>query len=73
MTIVCQIYKNKEKSKDPTKYRGISLLLMLGKIFYSILAGSLSNWLINHKILSKFQAVFFKGKRAINNIFVIKL
>jgi hypothetical protein len=32
----------------------------------------LRDWLVNNKILSRFQAGFVKGKRTTNNIFVIK-
>ena len=47
-----------------------SVLLVVGKIFSSILAGRLSQLLINCKMLEKFQAVFVKGNRTTDNIFV---
>jgi hypothetical protein len=34
LAILSQIYKNKGKSGDCTKYRGTSLLLVMGKIFF---------------------------------------
>ena len=49
-----------------------SILLVLGKMFSSILAGRLSKWLINNKMLTKFQAGFVKRNRTTENIFVSK-
>jgi hypothetical protein len=57
---------------EPGNYRGISLLSVLCRIYFGILAGRLRDWLIKNKILSKFQAGFVKGKRSTDNIFVIK-
>jgi hypothetical protein len=48
------------------------LLSICGKIFSGILAGRLRDWLINRKILPRFQAGFIKGKRTTDNVFVIK-
>jgi hypothetical protein len=47
-----------------------SISLVVGKMFSSILAGRLIKWLINHKMLGKFQAGFVQGKRNTDNIFV---
>jgi hypothetical protein len=52
--------------------RGISLVLVLCKIYSGILAGSLRDWLINNKTLSRFHMGFVKVKRTTDNIFVIK-
>jgi hypothetical protein len=65
-------YKGKGYREKPGNYRGISLLSVCGKIFSGMLAGRLRDWLINHKMLSRFQAGFIKGKRTMNNTFVIK-
>jgi hypothetical protein len=72
ISIICQIYKGRCKRGEPGNYRGISLLSVLCKMYSSILAGRLRNWLVNNKILSRFQAGFVKGKRSTDNIFVIK-
>jgi hypothetical protein len=40
-----------------------SILLVRGKKFSNILAVSLSKWLINYKMLAKFQTGFVKGNR----------
>jgi len=48
------------------------VLLVVGKKFSIILAGRFSKWLINHKMLTKLQAGFVKGKTTANNILVSK-
>jgi hypothetical protein len=72
IAIVCPIFKGKGKIQEPGNYRGIALLLALGKIYSGMLAGRLRDWLINNRILSKFQAGFVINKRTTDNIFVIK-
>jgi hypothetical protein len=72
IAISCPVYKGKGKRRKPGNYRGISLLSVLCNIYSSILAGRLRDWLINNKILSRFQAGFVKHKRTTENIFVIK-
>jgi hypothetical protein len=44
----------------------------LGKIFSGILAGRLRDWLVNHEVLSTFQAGFVRGKRTLDNVSIIK-
>jgi hypothetical protein len=72
IAVICPVYKGRGKRGEPGNYRGISLLLVLCKIYSGILAGRLRDWLLNNKILSRFQAGFMKDKRATDNIFVIK-
>jgi len=50
-----------------------SILLVVVKMLSSILAGRFSKWLINHKLLTKFQAGFVKGNRTADNIFVSEI
>jgi phage antirepressor YoqD-like protein len=50
----------------------ISPVSVLCKIYSGIPAGRLRDWLINNKILSRFQAGFVKDKRTTDNIFPIK-
>jgi hypothetical protein len=62
IAIICPVYKGKGKWGEPGNSRGISLLSVLGKIYFGILADRLRDWLINNKILSRFQAEFVKDK-----------
>jgi hypothetical protein len=41
-------------------------------MFSGILAGRLRDWLVNHEVPSTFQAGFVKGKRTLDNVFIIK-
>jgi len=50
-----------------------SILLVVVKMLSSILAGRFSKWLINHKLLTKFQAGFVKGNRTADSIFVSEI
>jgi hypothetical protein len=70
--IIHPIYKGRGARGKPGNYRGVSHLSVCGKVFSGILAGRLREWLINHKRLSRLQAGFIKGKRTMDNIFVIK-
>jgi hypothetical protein len=72
IAVICPIYKGRGKRGEPGNYREISLLSVLCKIYSGILAGRLRDWLVNNKILSRYQAGFVKDKRATDNIFVIK-
>jgi hypothetical protein len=72
IAIICPIYNGKDERGEPGNYTGISLLSVLCKIYSSNLDGRLRDWLINNKILSRFQAGFVKVKRTAENIFVIK-
>jgi hypothetical protein len=72
IAIICPIYKGNGKQGEPGNYRRISILSVLVKIYSGILAGRLSDWLINNKTLSRFQAGFVKDKSPADNIFVIK-
>jgi hypothetical protein len=70
-TIICLICKGKGCTDEPGYYRGMSLLSVLGKIFSGILAGRVRDWLVNHEVLSTFQAGFVRGKRTLD-VFIIK-
>jgi hypothetical protein len=41
-------------------------------MFLGILAGRVRDWLVNHEVLSTFQAGFVRGKRTLHNVFIIK-
>jgi hypothetical protein len=70
IAIVCPIYE--DKIREPGSYRGIALLSALGKIYSGMLSSRLRDWLINNRIMPKFQAGFVLKKRIMDNIFVIK-
>jgi hypothetical protein len=44
----------------------------LGKMLAGMLAGGVRDWLVNHEVLSTFQAGFVRGKTTLNNVFIIK-
>jgi hypothetical protein len=44
----------------------------LEKLFSGILAGRIRDWLADHEVLSIFQAEFVRGKRKLDNVFIIK-
>jgi hypothetical protein len=71
IAIVCPVYKGKGKTRERGNYRAVALLSALGKIYSGVLASRLRDWLINNRILSKFQAAFMITKRTMYNIFVI--
>jgi hypothetical protein len=66
------MYKGKGCTDEPGNYRGISLVSVLGKIFYGIVAGRLIDWIVNHKVLLIFQVGFVRGNRTLDNVFIIK-
>jgi hypothetical protein len=41
-------------------------------MFSGILAGRVRDWLVNHEVLSTFHAGFVRGKRTLDNVFIIK-
>jgi hypothetical protein len=41
-------------------------------MFSGIQAGRVRDWLVNHEVLSTFQAGFVRGKRTLDNGFIIK-
>jgi hypothetical protein len=71
-TIICPIYKGRGYIDEPGHNRGISLLSVFGKMFSGILTGKLRDWLMNREVLSTIQAGFVRGKRTLDNVFIIK-
>jgi hypothetical protein len=71
-SIICPLYEGKGCIDERGHYRGISLLSGLGKMFSGILADRVREWLVNHEVLSAFQTGFVKGKRTLDNVFIIK-
>jgi hypothetical protein len=72
IAIIHPIYKGKGNRKEPGNYRGTSLLSVLGKVFSRILAARLSDWLVNHNASLEFQVGFVEGRKAMDNISIIK-
>ena len=73
-TVGAIIPKNKQKGdiKDPSSYRGITLLSCIGKVLTSILNERLTKFLETNKILSKNQAGFRKRYPTNDHIFLFK-
>ncbi len=57
---------------DPNRYRGISIVSCLGKLFCSVLNGRLSKFVSEHKLNSIYQSGFTPGCRTTDNILVLK-
>ena len=53
-------------------FRGITLLSTLGKLFTKVLNNRLTFWSDTYDIISYSQAIFRKGRRTIDNIFIIQ-
>jgi hypothetical protein len=72
IAIIHPIYKGKGNHTEPRNYAGILLLTILGEVFSGIFAGRLNDWFMNHNAFSEFQIGFVKGRKAMDNIFIIK-
>ena len=57
--------------RNPDNYRGITLMSILGKIYFSILNKRLAIWVEDYIKLSEEQAGFRKGYSTLDNIFVL--
>ena len=60
-----------EARVDPNRYRGITLLSIVGKIYTSILNTRLYNWCDNNNILVDEQCGFRKSRSTIDHIFTL--
>ena len=56
---------------DPGKYRGITLLSVLGKTYTAVLNNRLSNWIENNNILADEQAGFRPNRSITDQLFVL--
>ena len=68
---IIPLYKNKGSKIDPAKYRPITLLSCVGKLFTSILYHRHSTFLEENKILNETQSGFRKEYSTIDNIFTM--
>ena len=64
------IYKKGDKS-DPSNYRSITLLNVMGKIFSSILRHRISDWAEANGILNESQFEFSENRRTTDAIFIL--
>ena len=62
---------SEEAKYDPGKYRGITLLSVLGKTYTSILNERLSNWVEQNNVLVEEQAGFRKGRSTIDQLLIL--
>jgi hypothetical protein len=66
------IYKGKGDKRDVANYRGISLLSTLSKENAGVLARRLNDWIERRGAISECQMGFRKGRRAVDNIFILR-
>jgi hypothetical protein len=69
-SVIVPIFKNGDE-KNPTNYRGISLLSIISKVFTQILNKRLYTWAENEGKISNEQAGFRKGYSTIDHIFTL--
>ena len=68
--IIYSIHKNGSK-RDPSNYRGITLLRSLEKLFSSLIYNSIENEIESKDMLSPSQAGFRKNYRATDHMFTL--
>jgi hypothetical protein len=71
--IIFPLFKGgtKEHTYDPSKYRGITLLSVLGKIYVSVLNERVTAWVEGNEILVEEQAGFRKDRNCADQLFII--
>ena len=71
--VIFPIFKGgpKPHTYDPLKYRGITLLSVLGKIYVSVLTERVTSWVEANHILVEEQAGFRKDRATTDQMFVI--
>lgn len=69
-SVIVPIFKSGDE-KNPTNYRGISLLSIISKLFTQILNKRLNAWAEKEGKISKEQAGFRKGYSTIDHIFTL--
>ena len=65
------LYKNKGLPSDPGKYRGITLLSCLGKLFTAILNGRINHYMNDSGLLGHEQAGFRAGHSTMDHVFLL--
>ena len=69
-SVIQPIYKSGNRNL-PNKYRGISLISCIRKLFTRIINDRLKKWAENSKVLCKEQFGFQKGKRTTDALFIL--
>ncbi len=62
---------NNEAQHDPLKYRGITLLSVVGKLYSSILNDRLTTWVEGKGILVEEQAGFRKKRSTVDQLYIM--
>ena len=57
---------------DPSNYRGITLLSVLGKLFTRILNNRLNSWAEKYSVYIEAQAGFRRGMSTVDNVFILQ-
>ena len=68
--MIISLFKKGDRG-DPSNYRGITLLNVVGKLFNKVLNYRLLQWLEEHNKLSESQAGFRFGRSCVDNIFIL--
>ena len=68
---VCPVFKNSGQHNDPSKYRPISLLSIISKVFESIIKNHITHHLEKHSLLSDNQYGFQPSRSTANILTVI--
>lgn len=71
--LICPIFKggSDQDKLNPMKYRGITLLSVVGKLFTSVLKNRLEQWCEENKVLEEEQAGFRRSRSTIDHIFTL--
>ena len=71
--LIFPIFKGGPKKDrfDPLKYRGITLLSVLGKIYASVLNERVTKWIEQKGVLVEEQAGFRKGRSTVDQLFIL--
>ena len=70
--IIVPIYKKKGDPTDPSNYRGITLLSVLGKVFTKMLNDRLEKFANDNEIILKNQAGFRKKHSTTDQVYVLQ-
>ena len=71
LRLVIPIFKKKGDVKDPSNYRGITLLSSIGKVFTSLISRRLNKYIEHFEILGEEQAGFRKNHSTADHILVL--
>jgi hypothetical protein len=69
--IIIPIFKKKGDIKDPSNYRGITLLSCIGKVFTSLISRRLNKYVENFELLGEEQAGFRKNHSTVDHLLVL--